>query len=253
METDNVVVAPGDVALDDAGNQDAAADGQQGASQDAAGDQDARLNAAITMANTEKEKRQTAEADAQAAKEQIAILSAAPKQDMQAVQKSIYVQLAERRGIDPEFPSAEENGLIMQDMLQLNNVQNQQQSFITSHPDYSDVVGSSLPNGGFSIAGPLKRVIANNPDLASKIAGLDPAVVYQLAVTDPTYQKELAENAKPDDIKAAEKAEAAIKAAAQKASVSNAGGSGSLDKAGEIAGMSDADFDEHIEKIKSEA
>lgn len=253
METDNVVVAPGDVVLENTGNEPAAVDGQPAGTPDAGENQDAKLNAAITMANTEKEKRQTAEADAQASKEQLAILSAAPKQDMQGVQKSLYSQLAERRGIDPEFPSAEENGLIMQDMLQLNNVQHQQESFIASHSDYSDVVGTALPNGSFNIADPLKRVIANNPDLASKIAGLDPAVVYQLAVTDPTYQKEVADAAKPADIKAAEKAELAIKAAAQKASVSNAGGGGNFDKTSEILGMSDADFDKHIEQIITDA
>ncbi len=251
MAKDNENNAPGDVDLDTTGNEDVAAVGQQDAPQDAAGDQDAKLNAAITMANTEKEKRQTAEAATQAAQDQVAILTAAPKPDVSGSQKSLYVQLAERRGIDPEFPTPQENGLIMEDMLQLNNVQNQQQTFIASHPDYSEVVGISLPNGGFNIAAPLKRVIASNPALASKIASLDPAIVYQLAVTDPTYQKELADNAKPADIKAAEKAEEAIKAATQKASVSNAGGGGTLDKAGEIAAMSDEDFDKHIEAIKS--
>ncbi len=252
MAKDNENNSPGDVAPDAAGNEPIVVDGQPEGTPDAGENQEAKLNAAITMANTEKEKRQTAEAEAQTAKEQMAILSAAPKPDVQASQKSLYVQLAERRGIDPQYPTPEENGLIMEDMLQLNNVQNQQQTFIASHPDYSEVVGTSLPNGGFNIAAPLKRVIASNPALASKIASLDPAIAYQLAVTDPTYQKELAENAKPADIKAAEKAEAAIKAAAQKASVSNAGGGGSLDKAAEIAGMSDEDFDKHVEAIKNE-
>lgn len=252
MAKDNENNGPGDVAPDTTGNEDAPAVGQQDAPQDAAGDQDAKLNAAITMANTEKEKRQTAEAEAQSAKDQVAVLAAAPKPDVAGSQKSLYVQIAERRGIDPEYPTPQENGLIMEDMMQMTNVQNQQTAFIAAHPDYSEVVGVSLPNGGFDIAAPLKRVIASNPALASKLAGLDPAIAYQLAVTDPTYQKEVADNAKPADIKAAEKAEEAIKAAAQKASVSNAGGGGTLDKAAEIAAMSDEDFDKHIEKLKNE-
>lgn len=252
-ETGNENNVPGDAVLETSGNDDANTGVGDAPAGDAAQDQDAKLNAAITMANTEKEKRQTAESEAKAAQDQVAILSAAPKSEVQGSQKSLYVQLAEKRGIDPEYPTPEENGLIMQDMLQMNNVQNEQTTFIASHPDYSEVVGTSLPNGAFSIAPPLKRVIASNPALASKIMNLDPAIAYQLAVTDPTYQKELADNAKPADIKAAEKAEAAIKAAAQKASVSNAGGGGNLDKAGEIAAMSDEDFDKHVEKIKSEA
>lgn len=250
--TDNENKGTGDVALD-TGNKDADTGVGDVSTGDAAQDQEAKLNAAITMANSEKEKRQTAEAETKAVTDQMAILAAAPKTDVNANQKSLYVQLAERRGIDAEFPTPEENGLIMQDMLQLNNVQNEQLTFIASHPDYSEVVGVSLPNGGFNIAAPLKRVIANNPALASKIASLDPAIVYQLAVTDPTYQKEVAEGAKPADIKAAEKAELAIKAAAAKASVSNAGGSGSLDKMAEVAAMTDEQFDTHIEEIKSEA
>lgn len=253
MAKDDVNIDPGDVDLENTGNNDAAAGVGDAPAGDAAQDPDAKLNAAITMANVEKGKRQEAEAETKAANEQIAILSAvAPQPEAQGSQKTLYVQLAERRGIDPEYPTPEENGLIMEDMLQLNNVQNEQQTFLTAHPDYADVVGTSLPNGGFSMAAPLKRVLAKNPALASKIANLDPAVIYQLAVTDPTYQTQLVNDAKPADIKAAEAAEAVIAAAAKKVSVSNAGGGGSVDKLAEVAGWTDQQLDDHIEKLKSE-
>ena len=81
----------------------------------------------------------------------------------------------------------------------------------------------------------------------------DPKVAYALASKDPQYLKEKAENAKPADIKDAEKAEAAIKAAAKKVSISAAAASGSTDKTAEVANMSDEEFEAHIEKIKSEA
>ena len=254
MAKDNENNEPGDVALVEPGNEPVVVGGQPEGAPDAGENQEAKLSAAITMANSEKEKRQTAEAETKAVTDQMAILAAnPPQQNVQATEKTLYVQIAERVAVDPEFPTPEENGQIIQHMMQLNNVQNEQKAFISSHPDYSEVVGIPMQNGGFSIAAPLKRVIANNPALALKIASLDPAIVYQLAVTDPTYQKEVADKAKPADITAAEKAEAAIKEAAQKASVSNAGGGGSLDKAGELGAMSDEEFDAHIEQIKSEA
>lgn len=252
MAKDNENNGAGDVDLDNAGNQDAAADGQQDASQDAAGDQSAELKAAREGMNAEKEKRQTAETETQAAKDQLAILAAnPPQQNIPAAQKSAYVQIAERLGIDSEFPSAEDNGRIMEAMFQLNNAVQNQQSFITSHPDYSQAVGIHTQQG-LQLAEPLKRVIATNPGLASQVNQLDPAILHQLAISDPQYQKELAENAKPADIKDAEKAELAIKAAAQKASIGNAGGGGNVEAIAAIAAMSDEEFDTHIERITSE-
>ena len=226
-------------------------DGQAEGSQAAAEQGTNEVEGLKAAAQAERVKRQEAEAVVEDLKTQQAIINAQPPQTQQS-QKSMYSALAERLGIDPEYPSPEDNGRIMEAMMQINNVQMQNQSFFSSHPDYSQVVGTALPNGSFNIAPPLQRVIKDNPALQSQIAGLTPAVLYQLAVTDKQYQKDLADKGKSKDITDSEKAEAAIKAAAAKASISNAGGGGSLDKVNAIASMSDEDFDKHIEEIKSD-
>jgi len=238
-----------DQTTGDTGQAGGQADGSQAAAEQGTREVEG-LKAAATA---ERAKRQEAEADATALKAQLAVINANYAQPQNAAkQKSLYVSIAEHLRIDPEYPTPEENGRIMETMLQMSNAQAQQQSFIASHPDYSQVVGTSMPNGGFQMAPPLQRVINNNPALASKIAGLDPAVAYQLAVTDPQYQKEVADKAKPENIKASEKAEEAIKTAAAKASISVASGGGSTSKTAEIAGWTDEQVHANVEKAKSQ-
>ena len=229
-------------------------DGQGDGTGDGDQDQNAKLNAAITMANAEKDKRQAAETEAQTAKDQLALMATHSPQQPTVEQKTLYRNVAERLGIDPELADPEEQGRIFETMLNVSMVQQQQGSFINSHTDYADVVGVTLSNGQFQAAPPLMRVMKENPALArSLMQNPNAEIAYALASKDPQYLKEKADKGKPADVKAAEKAEEAIKAAAKKVSISAAGSAGSVDKTAEIAGKSDEELDEYIEKIKSEA
>ena len=203
----------------------------------------------------ERTKRQEAEEKAESLQDQMNLMAANPPQvQPTAAQKTLYANVAERLSIDPELATPEENGQIFEMMMQVTLAQQTQQSFVDSKPDYAQVVGVPLSNGQFQMAPPLLRIIKDNPALAQSLSrNPDPKIAYALASKDPQYVKEKAEKAKPDDIKASEKAEAAIKEAAKKLSVSAASGGGVTDKQAEIAGMNDEQFDDYIEKLKSEA
>jgi len=226
-------------------------DGQTEETSAAEGNQVAGLEAAVTA---ERAKRQAAETEAQTLKDQLSLMAQHAPQQPTVEQKTLYRNVAERLGIDPEMADPEEQGRIFETMLNVSLVQQQQGSFINSHADYAEVVGVTLPNGQFQAAPPLMRVLKENPPLArSLMQNPNAEVAYALASRDPQYLKEKADKGKPADITAAEKAEAVIKAAAKKVSISAAGSAGSVDKLAEVKSWTDAQLDEHIAKITSEA
>lgn len=206
------------------------------------------LKAGITA---EREKRQVAEADVQNLKDQIALQPQVP----QATQVSLSQAVAKQLGIDIEIASPEEVCRINEGVLQIMSGQQSQQSFINSHPDYAEVVGITLPNGVFQPSAPLSRELKANPALADALWNSPNKVVlaYSIASKNPQYLTELAEKAKSGDTKAAEKAEAKIKAANQQLSISDAKGGGQLDQAAVVQAMNDEEFRKHNEAIMAKA
>ena len=249
----------GDADQDKAGNNDVAAGGQQSDTQDAAGNQD-ELAGLKAAAVAERAKRQAAEAEAQAAKieaqtlrDQMAIASSQPVKQPERV--GLYKAVAKQLGIDPELASVDEQGMIFEGMLQVTSSQQSEQSFIASRPDYAEVVGVIGPRGQFQYAPPLIRALKENPALASALNNSPNKAVlaYEIARKDPQYLAELADKAKSADTKAAEKAVVKIEAANKQLSVSAAKGGGQLDKAANIAAMSDEEFRKHNEQIMAKA
>jgi len=251
-----------------------AAGGQQTAAQAAAGTQNA--DTAKTTADevaglkaaavAERTKRQEAEAAAKTYQDQLAVAMAnRPAQQTQAPQQtSAFKQIAGSLGIDPEYATPEQQGQIIEAMVnsKVQQLANQQVSsqFATQHSDYANVVGRVNPiTRIFEIAPPLQRVFQKNPSLQLAMQSLadNPhagMIAYQLATSDPDY---IAEKVKadmtPEQKKAAE-AQAAINAANTQQSVSSAtGAGGNLDKAQIIANESDAEFQIRKQTIMDKA
>jgi len=229
---------------------------QSNGTPDGGENQDAKYKAAVTMANAEKEKRQTAEADAQNLRDQIALQPQVPQTTQPEKQASLSQAVAKQLGIDIEIATPEEICQINEGVLQVMSGQQSEQSFINSHPDYAEVVGITLSNGVFQLAAPLSRELKANPALADALRSSPNKAVlaYSIASKDPQYLTELAEKAKSDDTKAAEKAQVAIDAANKQLSINAAkGGGGNLDNAARRAAQTDEEFRKENEQIMAKA
>ena len=204
----------------------------------------------------EREKRQAAETELQSVRDQNALLSQQQAtQTKPQEQVSLSKAVAKQLGIDIELATPEEICQINEGVLQITSGQQAEQSFIDIHPDYAQVVGTTLPSGQFQAAPPLLRALKGNPALSSALqtSPTKAVLAYSIACQDPQYLTELAEAAKSDDTKAAEKAAEKIKAANQQLSVSAAKGGGNLDQAAAIAAMSNEEFLKHNEQIMAKA
>ena len=229
----------------------------------AEGNQEAEGLKAAAVA--EREKRQAAEAKAEATKaenqtlrDQMSIINAQQtQQQTQQPQKqtSLSEAVAKRLGIDMDLATPQEICQINEGVLQIMSGQQSEQSFIASHSDYAEVVGVTLPGGQFQLAAPLSRQIKANPALSNALQNSPNKAVlaYAIASQDSQYLTELKEAAKSDDTKAAEKAEAAIKAANQQLSIGAAKGGGNLDQTAALKAMSDEEFKAHNEQIMAKA
>lgn len=236
-------------------NKNIESDVQPDGTPDGGENQDGKYKAAITMANAEKEKRQAAEAEAQNLKDQIALQAAQPKTES-LKQTSLSQAVAKQLGIDLEIATPEEICRINEGVLMIMSGQQSEQSFMNSHPDYAEVVGINGPGGQFQYAPPLLRALRANPALANALQNSPNKAVlaYEIASKDPQYLKEQAEKAKSEETKAAEKAEAKIKAANQQISVSAAkSGGGNLDEAARRAAQTDEEFRKENEEIMAKA
>lgn len=179
-------------------------------------------------------------------------------QAAQPVAESLTLQVMKSMGLDPEGiltaqESAQVNDKVMGIMVQQISSQNQSQAFIASKTDFAQVVGQKDPaSGQFIYAPPLARVLNANPGLIAALQGAGEganALAYQLGANDPTYQAQVAQAAIPAPLRAAETAEAVVKAANSMTSVSAAGGAGVIDKAAQIRAMSNEQFIEYKNSI----
>ncbi len=238
-----------------AGNNDAAAGVQQSDTQDAAGNQEVEGLKAAAIA--EREKRQAAETELQNVRDQNALLSQQQvTQTKPQEQVSLSKAVAKQLGIDIELATPEEICQINEGVLQITSGQQVEQSFINTHPDYAQVVGTTLPSGQFQPAAPLSRALKGNPALQSALQNSPNKAVlaYSIACQDPQYLKEQVEAAKSDDTKAAEKAAAEIEAKNKQLSISAAKtGGGNLDDAARRAAQTDEEFLKENEQIMAKA
>lgn len=167
-----------------------------------------------------------------------------------------YSQTVRQLGLQDEpYLNAEQQGQVFNSMFQAISVQQADNAFVESHPDYAQVVGVSDATGRFIPAAPLQRVLAKDPHLGQAINNSPQGrrLAYNLAVSDSEYQKSLKVGATPEAIAAAD-AKAVVEAAARQASISAAGtGQGTLDKKTVIQNMTPEQFKAYKDKIIAKA
>jgi hypothetical protein len=180
----------------------------------------------------------------------------------QPQQENIFVQVAKEKGYDPEgylsyAEQSEINAEVMNRTTAQNQVQMQTQAFISSKPDYAQVVGQNDPiTGQFVAAGPLQRKINQNPAIATALqaAGPNAAVLaYELASTDQQYLAEKAKAQQPPAVQQGQAAQDVLQQASGLTSVSAVSGTGAINKTDTIKGMNAEDFDAYSKKLRGEA
>ena len=167
-----------------------------------------------------------------------------------------YSQTVRQLGLQDEaYLTTDQQGQVFNSMFQAISVQQADASFVESHPDYAQVVGTSDATGRFIPAAPLQRVLAKDPQLGQAINNSPQGkrLAYSIAIADSEYQESLKKGTSPEAIAAAD-AKAVVEAAARQASISAAGtGGGTLDKAAVVANMSNEEFKAYKDKIIAKA
>jgi hypothetical protein len=169
-------------------------------------------------------------------------------------QKPLFIRVCEELGYkDETYLTQEQNAAVMDRVQQIQSQQMQQQTrrqgYVSARPDFANVVGKTDPmTGVFQVAEPLKRQCEKNPLLAQAIlqSPYQEVLAYEIASKDPEYMKSLQ---KTMETTAAQQVAVAL-STAQK-SISAVSGTGTLDKVAQIQGMTDAQFQEHLNRIKS--
>lgn len=251
--------AAGGAGQQQTGNS-ATADGQQNATQDAAGNQNDEVAGLKAAAQAERTKRQEAETKLAQTQQQMQILSANTPQGQQQVTQqpaSMFMQAAKQLGYNPDYLTPEETGHIMDTLLQYVVQHQQDAAFTTSHADFDEIVGKVV-NGIFQESPHLQKVFDTNPGLRQAFlnTGLTPSIkliAYQMVKNSPDYQATLKEAGMTEEQKKALEAETAIKAANAVASISSVQGGGNLDRAAQLAGMNDAEFKAEKDKVIDQA
>ena len=168
-----------------------------------------------------------------------------------------FARTVKRLGLQDEtYLTIEQQGQVFNAMMTEIAVTQADASFMSSHPDYSEVVGTSDRFGNFIPAAPLQRVLTQNPQLRQAITTSPQGkmLAYELAKADPTYQESIRTKGLSPEVKAAANAKAVVEAAAKQASISAAGtGHGNTDLAAQRRAMSDEEFDAHIKSIIAKA
>lgn len=168
-----------------------------------------------------------------------------------------FSRTVKRLGLQDEtYLTIEQQGQVFNAMMTEISVTQADASFMSSHPDYAEVVGTSDRYGNFVPAAPLQRVLNQNPQLGQAITTSPQGKIlaYELAKADPVYQESIRTKGLPPEVKAAANAKAVVEAAAKQASISAAGtGQGNTDRAALVKKMSDAEFKAHIDSIIAKA
>ena len=270
--------------------QAAAADVQQGASQQAAGIDQTQTLADGTAAdkpvaydrfktvNDEKNaavaRNAELEAFIQAQQASVAAAPVAVQQASVAAQPTAFEQAMKNVGVTADElaydgeaivkvnnEKARLDNIATQQVQAVNAAQAQTQSFITSKSDYTDVVGKTDPvTRQFIAAPPLQRVLQANPGIQSALLSLNavnPAqaavMAYELASKDPTYAAAAAAAAVPAGVQQSQQAQQVIDQANGQVSISAVAGQGAIDKGAQLAAMDDQTFEQHKQSIINQA
>jgi len=207
-------------------------------------------------------KANTAAAENAQLKEHISLLSnqqptQQQQQPVQQVQEGLTSQVMKQLGIDEDYATPVQMAQVIDTVANIRATQTATQTqnaqFMATHADFAQVVGGNDPvTGQFTYAPPLLRAIQLNPQLMTDLQAAGTGanrLAYQIAVSDPTYQTQLAQANKPAPQLQAEAAEAAINSAQSMTSISAVGSGGVIDKAAELRNMSDADFAAHKQAV----
>jgi hypothetical protein len=259
-----------DVKETQAVDESAAAATEQAVSQPDTGTNDVKLADGQSVADktvpyTRFEEANTAAKEAkeaaEAAQQTIAQLQA--QNQMLAQNKApqeptdLYAQTITRLGLQDEaYLTREQQGQVFNTMFDAISATQADASFMASHPDYSEVVGTQDGYGNFVPAAPLQRVLTQNPHLRQAVFSSPQGkmLAYELAKADPTYQESLKTKGLPPEVKAAADAKAIVDAAARQASISAAGtGQGSTDRAKAVQDMSEEEFQAYKDAIIAKA
>ncbi len=234
-------------------------DGQSVASSAAEGNQQKEADGLKAGIQAEREKRQATETENATLKQQLELVKANPPQQQTAVQpkESAFLTIAKTMGYDPEYMTPAETGNVMDQMLQLVSQSNEHNAFIASHADFNEVVGKVV-NGVFQESTHLAEIFNANPGLRRAFTTLGNTasanyIAYEMVTESAVYKKAMAEVALTDEQKAELEAKTKIDAANKTASISAAQGGGNVDRAGQLATLTDAEFKVVLEKKKAEA
>ena len=175
--------------------------------------------------------------------------------------ESLTLTVMKELGLDPEdiltgADQARVNDAVLSRMRASSQSENVVNNFVSSKPDYAQVVGHTDPiTGQFVTAAPLQRIIANNPSITAALQSAGPSasiLAYELASKDPQYMAEVAKAAVPPVVAASEQAAAVIQNANTMASISAVAGQGAIDKAAAIRAMSDEEFEKHKQTVMNQ-
>ena len=199
------------------------------------------------------DKAKAAQQEVDNLKLQMQILQNNQIQQKTPAQQNLFEKICKEKGYDDDYLTKTQQAEVTQEVVnrQINQIQSQiqMQTFLTQHPDYSEVVGTSGPNG-FNIAPPLARQIQKNPLLLQALQRSPDRhiLAYQIAVSDPEYVQSKTTQTTNDAVQQAEQI-----LSGKMQSISSVPGSGNVDKAAMIRNMSDEEFQAHKASVIAKA
>jgi len=169
-------------------------------------------------------------------------------------QKPLFTQVCEKLGYTEDYLTqaqiAHANQVMMEQVQQQTQQQTVIQQYVSSKPDFANVVGKTDPiTGVFQIAEPLRRQCEKNPMLAQAILNspYQGMLAYEIASKDPDYVAYLQNTTQTT---AAQQVATAL-AGSRQMSISAVPGQGTLDKMAVIKNMTPAEFDAYKQKVLS--
>jgi hypothetical protein len=228
----------------------ATADGQQGATQDAAGSQDKSVP--YERFKAVNDAKNAAEQKALEAQAQLDLVQAnqGGQQQQAPQQQDLYNVCINQLGYqDKEWLNVEENGKVLNLMMNYQSQTNASQSFVSSHSDFAEIVGKVVA-GTFVPSAQAAAYLAKNQHIQQALRNNPQAgiVLYELIKSSQPSQ---ADTTTQQANQAAQILANANQAAQQ--SISAVPGGGTLDKVAAMKAMSEEEMAVYRENIKSRA
>lgn len=178
-----------------------------------------------------------------------------PQQQEQAPQESQYDAYLRSRGVDPDnVLTAGEQAKLMAEFVQMNNQQVQRQTFMTSTPDYSQVVGVRNAMGQYvkpdGTPSAFQIAMNKNPYLAQ--SQLNEQTAYAIGKQEVALAQALLNQQAPQNNQRQDQNMMMNAATAPMAGV-GAGGGGQISQGAGVENMQpgSAELDAYLERIRS--